>query len=100
MVTVLIGQGAPISEITRALEAYIRGEKPANVTEEPLETALMKGRAIDCGCGLIECVCDVVRGHADDCRFRRAMLAPVSFECKHGKEACAECDPCDCIKNG
>jgi hypothetical protein len=50
-----------------------------------------------CACGLISCVCDVVAKHARNCRFRRAALCPVAFECdEHGFDVCPTCDPCTC----
>ena len=51
---------------------------------------------MNCTCGMIECVCSTAKVHAEDCRFRKALLCPVSIECEHGWDVCPKCDPCTC----
>jgi hypothetical protein len=57
---------------------------------------LARGRVPDCDCQMIQCVCVEARQHDRECRWRKAITAPVGFECEHGLEECRECDPCTC----
>ncbi len=97
MLTIKVVAGAPLSEVHDTIASWMAGGKPANVTERSFEEAIAVGRADNCSCGLIECVCDLVGHHQKSCRFRRALLSPVSIACDHGLEACSECDPCNCL---
>lgn len=49
-----------------------------------------------CGHILESCVCELVKEHKPDCRYRRAALLSVEIECEHGYQACPSCDPCSC----
>lgn len=47
-------------------------------------------------CGHFACVCPVIRDHAEDCKYRRAVACAVAVECDHGLDVCPICDPCTC----
>lgn len=50
-----------------------------------------------CVCGnLATCTCQLEVKHKAHCRFLRAAKLSVELACKHGFQACPECDPCDC----
>lgn len=49
-----------------------------------------------CTCNRISCVCEILREHADGCRFRTSATCAVGVECDHGFDVCADCDPCTC----
>lgn len=58
-----------------------------------------EGRAKDCDCGMIRCVCLDARKHDKGCAFRRALTCAVGIECEHGYDVCPICDPCTCKKD-
>lgn len=63
----------------------------------PFHTIDPKKRAADCNCGLIGCVCSLIREHVPGCRFREAMRCVVAIACEpHGYDVCPICDPCTC----
>lgn len=63
-------------------------------TDQPIQEF---GRVEGCSCQIIPCCCRQVRWHHENCRWRRASLSPVGFECElHDREACPACDRCDC----
>ena len=70
---------------------------PPGVVAEPVEDFMARGRAPDCDCGLVQCVCVRARTHAEDCGFRKALTCAIGFECDaHQLEVCPRCDPCTC----
>lgn len=68
------------------------------LTPEEWKKELEARRAKDCFCQLIECVCNQVRDHKEDCHFRKAMICAVPISCQHGVDVCPQCDPCSCQK--
>jgi hypothetical protein len=55
------------------------------------------GRAPDCTCGFIECVCQEARLHDKKCRYRKALTCPIGIHCEpHGFDVCPVCDVCGC----
>lgn len=80
------------------LVLYTQGEGPVPDRAEAMTTEelLARGRVENCTCGLIQCACETVRPHKEDCRFRKAVLCPIPIECEHGFDVCPECDTCDC----
>jgi hypothetical protein len=58
--------------------------------------SLQDGRAEDCDCKLLECVCLEARKHKRDCRYRFALTCAIPIECDHGLDTCPICDPCTC----
>lgn len=80
------------------LVAYIKGEGPVPDRAEALTTEefLARDRVEKCTCGMISCVCELVKPHNEDCRFRNSVLCPVAIECEHGYDVCPKCDPCTC----
>lgn len=66
------------------------------LTPEEWKRELDAARASDCFCGLIYCVCNQVRNHKPECRFRRAMTCAIPISCYHEHDVCPECDPCTC----
>lgn len=61
-------------------------------------TPITDRRAAGCDCGHISCVCAILRGHVDGCKFRLAATCAIPIECDHGHDVCPECDPCTCPK--
>jgi len=82
------------------LAAYFKGgPPPAGTYVEPLNTFMARGRAIDCDCKMIQCVCGEARLHVEDCRWRKAITAAIGISCDdHRLEECPTCDPCTCPK--
>jgi hypothetical protein len=66
------------------------------VTFEDEAAFMARGRASDCDCQLITCVCTEARAHDKTCRHRVALTCAVSIVCEHGYDVCPECDPCTC----
>lgn len=58
----------------------------------------MSSRIPGCDCKMIhECVCRQLRGHAEECPYRRAVVCPVAISCEdHGRDVCPVCDLCTC----
>lgn len=54
------------------------------------------GRIEDCDCGLLQCRCLDIRGHARDCTHRLSIQSPVVLLCNHGHAECHECYACNC----
>lgn len=81
------------------LAAFVQGEGPipTGVYWEDEETYFARGRVKFCKCGMLQCVCLKVRGHYEECRFRKALLSPVAIACDHGVYVCPTCDPCSCV---
>lgn len=81
-----------------AVGAYFTtGVLPDGAQLVDMETYLARGRAKDCDCDMIECVCAFARGHEKLCRFRVALTCAIGFSCKeHGFDVCPVCDPCTC----
>jgi len=89
-------QGDP-AELAAQLAAHLQGGPlPPGYIYKPLEEIYAEGRIDDCTCGLISCVCKVVRVHKQDCRFRISLVCPVGIACEHGSELCPICDACTC----
>jgi hypothetical protein len=58
---------------------------------------MARGRAADCDCQLLQCVCVEARQHKTECHWRKVLLAPIGFPCEpHGLEECPTCDACTC----
>jgi len=93
---------AVAGRISAAMPGLAKGDPtladplPPGVSVEPLEDFMARGRAQDCDCGLIQCECVRARAHSADCKFRRALVCAIGFECDHGFDVCPECDACDC----
>jgi hypothetical protein len=49
-----------------------------------------------CPCGMIACVCNLLKRHQESCLFRTAAAGPVGIPCEHGRDCCPTCDPCVC----
>ena len=47
--------------------------------------------------GMLACVCEIIRLHGPDCKFRRSATCAIGIECKHGRDTCPICDPCTCV---
>lgn len=47
-------------------------------------------------CGMLACVCTIMRRHESNCKFLRAATCTVGIECEHGYDVCPKCDPCEC----
>ena len=43
---------------------------------------------------------EIGQWHATDCQVYRAVRGPVAIECKHGHDACPQCDVCNCALGG
>ena len=75
------------------------GPAPQGSHEESYEEFAARGRAEDCDCELIECVCTLARAHHRSCKFRRALTCAIPISCDdHGFDVCPTCDPCTCRK--
>jgi hypothetical protein len=58
---------------------------------------IAQGRVEDCDCQMLQCVCVEVRKHKPECRWRKALVAPIGFACEqHNLEECPTCDACTC----
>jgi hypothetical protein len=58
---------------------------------------LAEGRAADCDCQLLQCVCAEKRKHKDGCQYRLALTCAIPIACElHGYDVCPTCDPCSC----
>lgn len=49
------------------------------------------------GINVTDCICTAEKKHAVNCGYLKAVSCPISvgIYCKHGLEACLECD-CSC----
>lgn len=84
----------PIEIITVTL----RGGEVKEIYKEPLADFMARGRAADCDCDQIACICTKAREHKKTCRYRKSLTCPVPIECEHGFDVCPICDPCTCKK--
>jgi hypothetical protein len=64
--------------------------------EEPLADWMARGRVPNCTCECLQCVCEAVKGHTKECRFRIAMTCAIPIKCEHREEVCMTCDACTC----
>lgn len=95
-VTVVTVKTSTVAQAVEDIGTYMKGGHPPSITEEPLEEFMKKGRAENCFCDQIACVCKLVEGHKAKCRFRTSVLCPVAIECDHGRDVCPDCDACNC----
>jgi hypothetical protein len=55
------------------------------------------GRADDCDCGLIQCICQQARQHKEGCPLRLSMTCAIPITCEeHDQDVCPICTPCTC----
>lgn len=53
--------------------------------------------SLECNCGHISCVCDIIKNHDESCKFRKAACCRVPIECdEHNRDVCPICDKCEC----
>jgi len=72
-------------------------EQGHTVVFEDEKEWVARGRVPDCDCQMLQCRCQEARQHKPECRWRKALLAPIGFECEpHGLEECPTCDACSC----
>ena len=78
-------------------DCVVNGVLPPGSREMTLEDFKKVGRVEDCDCGHLQCVCELVRQHKDDCPLRLAISCAIPIECdKHGGDVCPICNPCTC----
>ncbi len=49
-------------------------------------------------CGFISCVCEILKNHEPECKYRISATCAVPIECEHGCDVCSYCDACTCKK--
>jgi hypothetical protein len=82
------------ADVVTCSQAVRPSERPE--ADEDEATFMARGRASDCDCQLITCVCTEARAHDKTCRHRVALTCAVPIVCEHGYDTCPECDPCTC----
>jgi hypothetical protein len=91
--------GPDVAQAVQDVKTYVASGMtvvPETAREEDLDAFMARGRVPGCTCGQITCVCALLHGHADTCRYRRSVACPVSIHCEHGVDVCPVCDACDC----
>jgi hypothetical protein len=73
------------------------GPLPAGSSTMTLDELKAVGRAEDCTCGLLLCICEQARQHKEDCPLRLSMTCAIPIECvEHDRDVCPICTPCTC----
>jgi hypothetical protein len=87
----------PVDQAVADAVTYVEsGVVPPTAIEQSLEEYMAEGRATGCTCGQIQCVCQLLKGHTKECRYRISVACPVAVECEHGFDVCPTCDACNC----
>lgn len=47
-------------------------------------------------CRMLVCVCNILKRHSSECRFRISATCAIPIECEHGYDVCPICDVCNC----